>query len=208
MGMHPVELPLFPLPVVLFPGAMTPLHIFETRYRELLAEILPGDRRFGLVYHDPDESGPFLNEPGRVGTVAEVKTHEPLPDGRSLVLVVGLHRFEILEEVMKGTRYFMARVGPYEDAPIRSPGALVARRRASHALFQQLLRGLDHGPEPPPSLDPEGELSFKLAATVRVDPKWKQELLEITDEAARLDRLDPIFRLGIDRWGEGGPGRD
>lgn len=206
MGMHPVELPLFPLPVVLFPGAMTPLHIFERRYREMLAEILSGDRRFGLVYHDPDESGPFLNEPGRVGTVAEVKTHEPLPDGRSLVLVGGLHRFEILDEVMKGKRYFMARVGPYEDAPLRSSEALLARRRASHALFLELLRSLDHGTETLSSLDPEGELSFKLAATVRMDPKWKQELLEMTDELARLDRLDPIFRLGIDRWGEGAPG--
>ena len=46
----PRDLPIFPLPLVLFPGAVQPLHIFEPRYRRLLADSLAGDRRFGIAY--------------------------------------------------------------------------------------------------------------------------------------------------------------
>src|SRR5438874_725278 len=48
------ELPIFPLPIVLFPGAPQPLHIFEPRYRQLLQDCLAGDRRFGIAYVAPD----------------------------------------------------------------------------------------------------------------------------------------------------------
>ncbi|NNK64997.1 MAG: ATP-dependent protease, partial [Gemmatimonadetes bacterium] len=52
-----LTLPLFPLPVVLFPGTCTPLHIFEPRYQKMVAKCLAGDRRFGLIYHDSDDQG-------------------------------------------------------------------------------------------------------------------------------------------------------
>jgi ATP-dependent Lon protease len=92
------RLPLFPLPIVLFPGTLIPLHIFEPRYRDMVADVLETDRRFGLIYHDPDRQGPFLSEEGRVGTVARIRRHQPLPDGRSLILVRGLERFRIESE--------------------------------------------------------------------------------------------------------------
>ena len=82
-------LPLFPLPVVLFPGAPMPLHIFEARYRRMVGRCLEFDKRFGLLHHDSDEDGPFLNEAGQVGTVAVIEEFQPLSDGRSLVLVRG-----------------------------------------------------------------------------------------------------------------------
>src|SRR4029079_13532551 len=53
----PTMLPLFPLTTVLFPGAPMPLHIFEPRYRQMLADCLEGDRRFGLVPGEPAEAG-------------------------------------------------------------------------------------------------------------------------------------------------------
>lgn len=198
------SLPLFPLPVVLFPGTMIPLHIFEERYRMMLARIMEGDRRFGLIYHDPDQSGPFLNEPGRVGTVALVRKQQSLPDGRSLILVKGTERFRIVEEIREETPFFQARVAAVDDHPPSDPEVLVARRRTSLALFEGLLQNLPHVPDALPSFDVEEEVSFRLAAATRMDPFWQQRLLEMRSEAERLERLDPVLRYGMEKgWGEG-----
>src|SRR5438093_12607476 len=85
------ELPIFPLPIVLFPGVPQSLHVFEPRYRRLLADCLAADRRFGLAYVTPDEApgaDPVPN-PGDVGCVALIRSSEPRPDGRSDIVTVG-----------------------------------------------------------------------------------------------------------------------
>ena len=80
----PFRLPIFPLSVVLFPGTPLPLHIFEPRYRKMLADCLAGDRRFGITPAGKDDVMP---EPGTVGCIAEVRVNQELPDGRSNVIV-------------------------------------------------------------------------------------------------------------------------
>ena len=200
--MDPFRLPIFPLPMVLFPGTLVPLHIFEPRYRQMVAEVLEGDKRFGFLYHDPDESGPFLNESGRVGTVAEVRRHQPLADGRSMILVRGAERFQIHSEVTSEVPYFEALVGSFEDEQVEDRGTLVARRKRSLALFKNILQTLPHVPDALPTFSVKKELSFRLAAVVRMDPFWQRELLELRNELARLDRLDPVFQAGIERWWE------
>ena len=73
------ELPLFPLPeVVLFPQELLPLHIFESRYRIMLKNVLQEDRKFGVVRWDPSE-----NIISSVGCCAEVVQHQMVEDGRS-----------------------------------------------------------------------------------------------------------------------------
>ncbi len=203
--MEPSRIPLFPLPMVLFPGTLVPLHIFEQRYRDMVSDVLEGEKRFGLLYHDPDESGPFMNETGRVGTVALIRRHQPLPDGRSMILVKGEDRFRIEEEVTGDALYYEAVVAPYEDHPPASdPAALVARRKRSLALFKNILQTQPHVPDALPSFSVKRELSFRLAGVVRMDPFWQKELLELRNEADRLDRLDPVFQAGIERWWAGG----
>lgn len=110
------RLPLFPLPVVLFPGAVMPLHIFEPRYRQMVARCLEYDRRFGLLFHDADRMGPFERTTGRVGTVAEIGEFRILPDGRSLLLARGVERFRIVDGIESGTPYAEALVEPMDDA--------------------------------------------------------------------------------------------
>ena len=200
--MEKTTLPLFPLSMVLFPGTVVPLHIFEPRYRQMVTDVLNGDKRFGLIYHDPDEQGPFMNEPGRVGTVAVIRRYQPLPDGRSMIMVRGMDRFQTVAEVEGETLYYQAEVGPYEDLPHPDPKVLVARRKRSLGLFKNILQTLSHVPEALPTFSVRRELSFRLAAVVRMDPFWQRELLEIQDETARLDRLDPVFQAGIERWWE------
>ncbi|MGD2121818.1 MAG: LON peptidase substrate-binding domain-containing protein [Gemmatimonadota bacterium] len=198
---EPYRLPLFPLPMVLFPETLVPLHIFEPRYRQMVSDVLEGDKRFGILYHDPDDSGPFMNESGRVGTVALVRKHQPLPDGRSMILVKGSERFQIHREVESESLYYEALVRPYSDEP--SPEAvsdLIARRKRSLALFKNVLQTQAHVPSALPSFSVKREISFRLAAVVRMDPFWQQEFLELRDEQARLNRLDPVFQAGIERW--------
>lgn len=195
------RLPLFPLPVVLFPGASMPLHIFERRYREMVARCLETDRPFGLLHHDWDESGPFLNETGRVGTVARIRRFRPLEDGRSLILAGGEDRFSIAEEVEAGNPYFEAVVEPYEDRPPEDHGALIERRRRSLSLFRAVVEASPDADELP-GWGPEEELSFRLAETVKIESAWQQSLLELRDEARRLERLDVIFRAALALAGE------
>ncbi len=200
--MEPFRIPLFPVPVVLFPGTMLPLHIFEPRYQQMVSHVMERDKSFGLLYHDPDESGPFMNEEGLVGTVAEIRRHQPFPDGRSMIMVRGAERFQIQSEVMGDALYFEATVTRYEDDPVADPAKLVDRRKRSLALFKTILPTLPHVPDALPTFSVKRELSFRLSAVVRMDPFWQKELLELRDESARLDRLDPVFQAGIERWWE------
>ena len=103
-------LPLFPLPVVLFPGVPMPLHIFEPRYREMLSDIRVTDSLFGLSYFDPSASNQEIPPPGHVGCVAEVTEVQALPDGRSNVLTVGLIRYRV-EEYVEGNEPYLVGAG-------------------------------------------------------------------------------------------------
>ena len=110
------NLPLFPLPVVLFPGVPMPLHIFEPRYREMLSDIRVTDSLFGLSYFDPSTSNEENSAAtGHVGCVAEVTEVQALPDGRSNILTVGLIRYRVEEYVEGDEPYLVARVSFLED---------------------------------------------------------------------------------------------
>ena len=110
-------LPIFPLPLVLFPGVTIPLHIFEPRYRSMLADCLERDRRFGIVFLAEGASEETLGIGGDVGCVAHVLTHEELADGRSNITVAGRDRFTLRAYVTSPLPYHLGMVVPYEDAP-------------------------------------------------------------------------------------------
>jgi ATP-dependent Lon protease len=196
------RLPLFPLPIVLLPGAPLPLHIFEARYRQMVADCLSADRRFGLLYHDPDLHGPFHTEPGQVGTVAEILRFQPIPDGRSLILCRGLDRFVVDDGVESSTPYFEAVVAPYDDEPGEMSG-VVERRRDSVALFHRILRDAMEYDGEPPQVDLDEEVAFRVAQAFRIDPAWQQRLLETRTELARLDMIDGLLRSVLDAHARG-----
>jgi Lon protease-like protein len=189
------RLPLFPLPVVLFPTATMPLHIFEPRYRRMVARCLDTDRRFGLVYHDFDAKGPFLTEIGTVGCVAEIVDFQPIPDGRSVLVALGIERFSIADGIESGEAYYEALVTPYGD--VRPDEGIEAHRRRSLTLFEAVVRALPGEPGAIPELDVSTELSFPLVRTIDVDADWQQAFLELRDEAHRLERLDAVFRAAL-----------
>jgi len=109
------ELSIFPLPVVLFPGMPMPLHIFEERYRRMLADIRAGDNLFVLSYFDESASDKDMPPAGHIGCVAEVTESQALPDGRSNILAVGVVRYEGESYVDRGDSYLVVRSNYFED---------------------------------------------------------------------------------------------
>ncbi len=172
------EIGLFPLELVLLPSERVPLHIFEDRYKELIAECLTGDGEFGLVFEDSDG----LRE---IGTrTAVVELFQTFEDGRMNVLVEGRERFRVVE-LTEGRAFRTAEVEPVEDE-----GEPVTAEEAERALelFRRLVvvaEAEDVDEPPADALD----LSYRLAARVDFGHELKQELLELRSERARLERL-------------------
>jgi Lon protease-like protein len=186
-----IDLGLFPLELVLLPGEQVPLHLFEPRYRQLLADCVLEDRPFVLVQ---------VAERGvaRVGCTARFDTLvRRFADGRMNVTVVGGRPVEIVEET-GGRLYLSARVRPLEDRPSEPPAAL---RAEVIELFRRLAEQVSGGAKDPEV--PEGvPLSYAVAGAVELAPPPKQELLESRDEAERLGRVREILGAalaGIDR---------
>src|SRR4051812_43493059 len=92
----PEELPLFPLNTVLFPGMPLPLHIFESRYREMITVCSRDERPFGVVLIREGQEVGEPAEPFTVGTMARIVGVDRLPDGRMNIVTVGTQRFRLL----------------------------------------------------------------------------------------------------------------
>src|SRR5438067_8804824 len=131
MSAKTIELPLFPLNVVLFPGMVLPLHIFEPRYRQMIVDCQEQERPFGIVLVKPD-SQPLQEEPYPVGTMAEIRELNRLEDGRFLLMAVGLQRFRILRQHRKKL-YLCGIVEEFEDVADEPTDALLASmKQAEH----------------------------------------------------------------------------
>src|SRR4051812_36015806 len=134
------ELPIFPLPLVLFPGVPLPLHIFEERYRRMLADVRASNNLFGLSYFVPD-SGDERPPEGHVGCATEVVESQQLPDGRSNILTLGVVRYRVAEYVERDESYLVARVEFFEDE--EEDAAVVARRAEEVSeMFMRIARAM------------------------------------------------------------------
>jgi len=175
------DIGLFPLGIVLVPGERLPLHIFEPRYRELIAECLDGGTEFGLVLGGDDE----IRSVGTTAAVVEVL--QRLPDGRLDIVVEGRERFRIVEET-DGRSFRTARVEELADTG-EEPEAdeidrcLTAFRRLAEAAEAEL-----EDSEP----GREG-LGYWIAARVDFGVDAKQELLELRSERERVVRLAELL---------------
>jgi len=191
------ELPLFPLPVVLFPGMPMPLHIFEPRYRKMLADIRAGDNLFGLSYFDSAVSGKEIPPAGHIGCVAEVTETQALPDGRSNVLTVGVVRYQVDAYIERGDPYLVVRPNFIEDDD-EDAESLSANSRDVAAMFTRVANSIrlindERGNLPDISDTEPRKLSFLVAAALEIEVETKQELLELRSTAERLSRLRDLL---------------
>lgn len=198
------ELPLFPLPMVLFPGVPLPLHIFEPRYRQMLEDISATNNLFGLSYFDDADSE--IPAAGHIGCAAAVTEIQPMPDGRSNILTVGIIRFRVERYVEHEREYLTAQVSFFEDEPEDSE-ALRASAQEVAATFTRIARSVrkinDERTNLPDISDTEPQrLSFLVAAAVELDMKTKQALLELRSTQERLDRMREILALVVDNYEE------
>jgi Lon protease-like protein len=184
----PSRLPIFPLPAVLFPGTPLPLHIFEPRYKRMLADCLASDRRFGITPAYPAGEAPG---PGTIGCVAEVRVNQELPDGRSNIVVLGGTRFVLSRLLDESLPYLVAMVQPFEDDPHTRPSTDVTESvRQLFARYFAGLRQLNDAEAEEPSLpDDAVSLSFQVSGAIDCDAGVKQRLLAERSTARRVEAL-------------------
>ncbi len=202
------ELPLFPLPVVLFPGVPLPLHIFEPRYRQMLVDIRGSNNLFGISYFDASTSEKEVPPAGHIGCVAEVNETQALPDGRSNILTIGVIRYRIEEYVERGEPYLVARISFFEDEDEDEDSE--ALTKSSHEVaqtFTRIARAVrtinDERASLPDIFDTEPQrLSFLVAAAMEVDTDVKQELLELRFTFERLRRLRDMLARAVSSYEE------
>ena len=194
--MSPLRLPIFPLGLVLFPGATVPLHIFEPRYRQLIADIGTGGR-FGIVLAVPNLAEREL-PPGHAGCIAEVTEVEQLPDGRANIAVVGRERFALQRFVEDDAPYHVADVEPFGDSTTDAPVALVVAGEEVAGRFKRVViavQTLGGDDDPLPALpDDPAALPFTIAAMIDLDLGQRQELLAERSPARRLALIDAELR--------------
>ncbi|HEX8748544.1 MAG TPA: LON peptidase substrate-binding domain-containing protein, partial [Pyrinomonadaceae bacterium] len=200
------ELPLFPLPVVLFPGVPMPLHIFEPRYRSMLEDIQLRDNLFGLSYFDVSASESSVPPLGHIGCVAEVTEVQPMPDGRSNILTLGLIRYRVEAYLEHGDPYLVGALSFFEDEA-EDEDALARGAQEVSTLFQRIALAVrvinDERASLPeiPDVDPE-QLSFLVAAAMEIDTGVKLELLEMRSTSERLTRLRDLLARALPGYEE------
>jgi Lon protease-like protein len=194
-------LPLFPLGSVLFPGVVLPLHIFEPRYRRMVADLreLPeGEpREFGVVaIRDGREVGPEAVESVYdVGCTARISALEAHEDGRYSLVTTGTQRFRLLDVDTTGP-YLRGEVDFLEESAGPDAEALKTSSTALLLGYQRALaglRGVRAGPIPELPDDPT-VLSYLIAAAMVLDLRDKQRLLATPDTATRLKREQALLR--------------
>ncbi len=181
------ELPLFPLNVVLFPGMVLPLHIFEPRYRLMVKDCLEEEKPFGVVLVKP-ESLPGEERPHQIGTTARIMAAERLDDGRFNLLTEGGKRFRILRE-QREHPYLSALVEEFTDDATEPEMAQVFQQKAGH-LFRRYIRVmLAVAGKEQLRLDLPNEaegLSYLISYCLDLSDAEKQHLLELTSTLERL----------------------
>src|SRR3977135_2674399 len=175
------ELPIFPLPIVLFPGAPQPLHIFEPRYRPLLQDCLPAARPVGITYVGPDPTPGADPAPsaGDVGCVALIRSNQPLPDGRSNVLTVGERRFVLRCWISRTHTHRVAEIEEFDDDPTDAAevSTLAADVRDGFGRLARALGVLTEREDQEIELPSDPQLlSFQVAASLDLEKPAKNAL--------------------------------
>lgn len=183
--MEPKRIPLFPLEVVLFPGTLLPLHIFEPRYKLMVQHCRERQLNFGVVL----VKGEGIAPAGCTAEIMEVTKEDP--EGKLDILTMGRLAFNILE-VFEEQAYAEADVEYLEDEPVaeKPPTPSLVR------LYEQC-HELAFGQKPEaPDEDSYESLAFHIASELPLDLGYKQNLLEMRNEDERRRNLE----AALQRW--------
>ncbi len=200
------ELPVFPLPnAVFFPGTLLPLHVFEPRYKAMIAHAMETEQRIGIALLKPGYEAEYYGEPPihDVIAVGEVVMLRMLPDGRSNLVLKGLGRARVIEELETPHDFRVARVQVQgaelggqqggelarEMATVRQLfGTIVARVPQLNAQDADAIFGADTNPE---------HVLDAIAGAVPADPARKQEMLEELNLMRRAELLTSVLAEAV-----------
>jgi len=206
-----METPIFPLPnVVFFPHTLLPLHIFEPRYRQMLADCLAGDRRLAVVLLRPGWEAEYYGRPAvySVAGTGEIVASERLPDGRSNILLKGLGRIMIEGEVPSPKPYRIARASWLDEVyPSGGEAELTSHVDHLRRLCGDLLGTL---PEPVPALleiltqrDAPSVFVDRVSSLVVNEVEARQRLLELSDVQQRIAEVIAVLETLVGRIKQG-----
>jgi uncharacterized protein len=179
-------IPVFPLGHALMPGGALPLHIFEPRYRAMIAELTGTPASFGVLSirrgTETSDDVAFAS----VGTRAEIVNRRPYPDGTCDLLTIGTRRFEVRAVVRSGRPYLRADVEWLDEPAGSAPLDLVGTARAQYDRYAALMGTLS-GTTPDVALNADPvRLSYQLAELVRLSLDDRQNLLAAPTAGHRL----------------------
>jgi Lon protease-like protein len=181
------DFPLFPLEIVALPSEAVPLHIFEPRYRTMVAECLEAGSEFGIVWAAEDG----LRQVGCACEIAEVlERHE---DGRMDILTRGTRPFRLVE-AHDGLPYPAGTVEWLDDKPEERDNATAAAAHEAYATLVQ--QATDAEPE---RERVDAMSAYAMAATVDFGLEAKQGLLSLRSENARLRLVTRLLRAALKR---------
>jgi len=196
-----IEIPIFPLPdLVFFPHTLLPLHIFEPRYRRMIADCLDGARRLAVVMLKPGWERDYEGVPPvyPVAGAGEIIQSERLADGRYNIVLLGKYRIRIEEELASGTLYRLVRAVILEDRePTGGPCALKPGLENLVSAYLRLLETLDRKDSRLQGLKEDlvspGAVIDRIASVAVPDPRVRQRLLGTLDLQERLDLTSSII---------------
>lgn len=197
-----IDLPLFPLNTVLFPGMPLNLHIFEERYKKMINQCLNGNRPFGVVLISSGQEalGP-LADPHLIGCTAQITQAQPLRQGQMHITAIGRERFRIRSLDRSSEPYLIGHVDMY---PLESEerAIIVDRGMRLRTWIHRYLKALEEAGQvqfDASKLPKEPTALAYLGAVVlqQISTEQKQELLEAPKASIMFDRLRAIYRREV-----------
>ena len=186
MGDRFESFPIFPLPLVLLPTEVAPLHIFEERYKQMINHCLDDSAEFGILWLGDDG----LSEIGCTARVTELI--DRMDDGRMNILVRGGCPFRLLRRV--DHRAYPAGDIELLDDDDPAPEDRTEAARMTYAEVVEKATDQRPGPE-----DLAGMDAYGMAATIELEPALKQRLLDSRSEDERLDIVEALFAKAVER---------
>jgi Lon protease-like protein len=197
--MLPPTIPIFPLPnAVLFPNVFLPLHIFEPRYRTMVADALQGDRIIGMVLLQPGYEPHYEGRPAvyPVGCAGVITHAERLADGRYNIVLRGIVKFRITGED-RSREYRLAHVEPMPELPSEEERVAIRKQRQRlEALLAAAVERSGADPKFPPAV-PDDDLVNALAQYLKLDPIERQALLEKDGVLSRCRALIDLLEMKV-----------
>lgn len=183
-----IEVPLFPLAAVLFPGARISLRIYEPRHLDMLRQCSRQGQGFGICLMPRRDEGGHPGAPAAIGTLAEILDFRIGSDGLLQLLVGGRQRFRVAQTRIRSDGLILARIECWPPPPPQPVPV-------EYSLLQQIAERLLEVVEDPAAEQPQADLEqaeglgFRLAQWLPLSDEERQQLLELTEPLQRLHEL-------------------